>query len=255
MLLRAPRPSVRADAVHDLAELNTVPAIPCDLLVGRLIDAAAVRMEAVALLANLAEQGRCVAELVNVLDHATDAHSRFAAAQVLGASGVVAARRAVPTLVRGLTDPALQDAAVVALGRMSDTSESVQRALRQVGETARGETLGDVLAALVALRATGELLRPLVRRALADSLGNVRAAALIDLESIAGSPPQRAVAMRTAVRMLHDPDPSVRETAARLTGRIDPRDPAAEPALRAALDDSSSRVRDAARAALRLRSP
>jgi hypothetical protein len=246
---------VRADAIHDLSELNSVPAIPCYLLVARLTDAAAVRVEAVALLANVSAHGRCVGQLVGVLEHATDAHSRFAAAQVLGASGAVAAQLAVPTLVRGLTDPALQDAAVVALGRMSDTSKSVQLALKHVGETAHGETLGDALAALVALRATGEFTRPIVRRALVDSLGTVRAAALVDLELIAATAPQRAAAMRTAVDMVRDSDAAVREAAVRLTGRIDPSDPAAAAALHDALADSSSRVRDAARIALRLRSP
>jgi hypothetical protein len=215
-LLRTPRPSVRADAVHDLSELNSVPAIPCDLLAARLTDAAAVRVEAVALLANVSARGRCVNELVDVLSHATDSHARFAAAQVLGASGAVAARLAVPALVRALADPALQDAAVVALGRMGDTSESVQGALTHVGESARGETLGDVLEALVALRATDQLMRPTIHRGLSDSLGSVRAAALVDLELISATPARRAVAMRTAIGMLRDRDASVRETAARL---------------------------------------
>jgi hypothetical protein len=215
-LLRAPRPGVRADAVHDLSELDSVPAIPCGLLAARLTDAAAVRVEAVALLANVAARGRCIDDLIDVLAHANDSRARVAAAQVLGASSAVAARFAVPTLVGALTDPALQDAAVVALGRMGDTSDSVQRALEHVGESARGETLGDALAALVALRATGELLRPIIRRALSDSLGNVRAAALVDLELISATAGQRAVAMRTAIGMLRDPDASVREAAARL---------------------------------------
>lgn len=254
-LLQTPRPSVRADAVHDLSELYSVPAIPCDVLVDRLTDAAPVRVEAVALLVNVSAHGRCAGELIDVLEHATDSHSRVAAAQVLGASGGVGARLAVPPLVRGLTDSALTDAAVVALGRLSDRSEGVKRALKHVGETARGETLGDVLATLVILRASGEVLRPIVRRALTDSLGDVRAAALIDLEAIAATARQRVVARRTAVGMLRDSDAVVREAAARVTGRIDPCDPAAAAALHHALEDSSSRVRDAARVALRQRSP
>jgi HEAT repeat protein len=251
-LLRAPNPGARAGAVRDLAELNAVPALPCDLLVAGLTDAAAVRIESVALLANVSAQGRCVGELAEVLQTTTDSHARFAAAQILGATGAIAARLAVPTLVHELTDPTLQDAAAVALGRMTDTSAGVQRALARAGETARGETLGDVLAALVALRATGKLLRPLVDRALVDSLTNVRVAALVDLELITATLPQRAVATRTAIGMLHDPEATVRETAARFIGCINPGDPAATAALRAALEDPRNRVREAAREALHL---
>jgi HEAT repeat protein len=252
--LKARNPGARGDAVHELAELSSVPALPCDLLVAGLTDAAPVRIESVPLLVNVSVQGRCVDEVAQVLKTATDAHVRFAAAQILGATGVSAAGLTVPTLVQGLTDPVFQDVAVVALGRMGDTSARVQRALALVGETARGETLGDVLAALVSLRAAGTLLRPLVDRALGDSLGTVRADALVDLELIAATSSQRAAAMRTAIDMLRDPDAAVREAAARLLGRMSPDDPAATAALRGAIDDPRSRVRDAVRDALHLRS-
>jgi HEAT repeat protein len=78
-----------------------------------------------------------------------------------------------------------------------------------------------VLGALVALRETGERLRPLVTRALADSLASVREAALIDLEVTAVSSSQRSFAREQVARMLRDPDAGVRQGAARLLGRVD----------------------------------
>jgi hypothetical protein len=255
-LLRAPEASVRADAVRDLAELSSTPALPCDLLVARLTDAAAVRIESVALLSTVAAQGRCVDELTAVLEHAAEARSRIAAAQVLGAAGTTNARRAVPILVRALADSSLRNAAVVALGRIGDSSATVREALQHLGQAARGETLGDVLAALLELGAGGEVVRPIVGRALADSLGTVRAAALTDLWVMAATSTERALAMRQAIAMLRgDRDVDVRAASARLLATLPVSEAEATAAVRVALQDTSRRVRDAARAALRREVP
>jgi len=251
-LLRAPEASARADAVHDLAELSSAPALPCDLLVARLTDAAVVRIESVALLATVAAQGRCIDELTAVLEHAAEVRPRIAAAQVLGAAGTTNARRAVPTLVRALADSSLRNAAVVALGRIGDSSTTVREALQHLGQATRGETLSDVLAALVELGAGGEVLRPIVDRALADSLGTVRAAALTELGVMAATSTERAVAMRQAIAMLRgDRDVDVRAASAQLLADLPWSEVEATAAMRAALQDTSRRVRDAARAALR----
>lgn len=255
-LLRAPDARVRADAVHDLAELSSAPALPCDLLVARLTDAAVVRIESVALLASVAAQGRCIDELTTVLEHAAEARSRVAAAQVLGSAGTTTARRAVPTLVRALADASLRNAAAVALGRIGDSSATVREALQHLGQSARGETLGDVLDALVALGAADAVVRPIVGRALADSLGPVRAAALTELWVMAAAPTERAIAMRQAIAMLRgDRDVDVRAASARLLAALPVSEVEATAAVGMALQDTSRRVRDAARAALRREVP
>jgi hypothetical protein len=82
-LLGSPDISTRADAVHDLSRLAITPVLPCDLMVEKLNDAPAVRIQMVALLTKVLSRGRCMHQVADVLRSGASARSRAAAAQVL----------------------------------------------------------------------------------------------------------------------------------------------------------------------------
>jgi hypothetical protein len=85
-LLRAPDLSMRTDAVQDLSRVAVMPVLPCDIMVERLTDAAAVRIQSVALLTKVLSLGRCIPEVLDVLAGSAPSRSRVAAAQIVGAA-------------------------------------------------------------------------------------------------------------------------------------------------------------------------
>jgi len=85
-LLRAPDLSTRTDAVQDLSRVATMPVLPCDIMVEKLTDAAAVRIQSVALLTKVLSRGRCIPGVLDVLTSSAPVRSRVAAAQIVGAA-------------------------------------------------------------------------------------------------------------------------------------------------------------------------
>jgi HEAT repeat protein len=215
-LLRTSDPAARAAAVFDLSLVDTVPTLPCALLVDRLSDIERVRTAAVAVLSRVTAQGRCISAVAAVLRDSASWRTRTAAAQALGGGGHVTAPVAAPVLLRSLADSRVADAAAVALGRIADSSSAVRDALAAAAASANGETLGDMMKALATLQLSADRLWPIVDRALADADPRVRSAAVIEAAVLTANEHPPAHANEHLLRMLHDPDADVREAARRV---------------------------------------
>ncbi len=94
-----------------------MPILPCNIMVEKLTDMAAVRIQSVALLTKVLSRGRCIPEVLDILTSSAPVRSRVAAAQVVGAaldyaepSAASAADRALAKMAgaRMLLDPNLQ---------------------------------------------------------------------------------------------------------------------------------------------------
>ncbi|MDB4876932.1 MAG: hypothetical protein JWM41_3378 [Gemmatimonadetes bacterium] len=252
--LRSSDPRVRARVLSVYALTATEPALhpPCDPVIARLVDVPSVRDEALAVLIKEARDRRCITEVIAVLADSPDAYARSAAAHVLGEASAPSMRTpVVDALVRAIgRDSAARDAAIVALGVLSDTGAAARSALRRAFTETNGETRANALEALLHVDPAPERLEPLALTALADSSADVRATAVFALERVGASPDRAAATVERLVRALADPAPEVRARSADALGWIGVRSPGVLHALDAAGADTSARVSAAARRAL-----